>query len=250
MDDPPPTHSRPRHGRASVKGIARHLAALFVLLMVLPYVAEKLAGASTGPSAATLLQRAALTPAQVGSGYETREYPNYTALSVPTLDFCGGTFASERMRTDRLQLIYVNGAIRRGGPLGWAPVNRTPVISNELVHYRPGGASQAYAEALSVESRCHAAPQLISSRSKPRFLESVTPLVTRGGFPETVAFASDVTDTRGVVTRAYLAYQFDGDFLSAVYVRAVGSRRAAFKAFVTDVQNSARNLLKTVPRAR
>jgi hypothetical protein len=68
--------------------------------------------------------------------------PSGNLTSQPTLDLCNGTFASERLRTARLQVVSVDGSGNTS-------------LSTEAVLYRnPTAAAQAFAELRLVRANC------------------------------------------------------------------------------------------------
>ena len=81
------------------------------------------------------VDRVVLRAAQIGPGTITREIPQGREVDgVNTLDLCGQTFRSEKMRVARVQLSWIRNT--GGGPF----------LSNEVVAYKPGGAAQAMRE--------------------------------------------------------------------------------------------------------
>ena len=94
------------------------------------------------PNLAKLL----LTPSQVGPGYRLVQRPDgHGVKGIVTLDMCGYRFASEKLRTNRLQVNYVHPGT-------------SVTLSNEIVTYQPGGATQALEEVAYAASHCPTAP--------------------------------------------------------------------------------------------
>src|SRR3954468_22748846 len=88
------------------------------------------------------LKKLVLQPGQVGGGYKSKTIPMGTRVNGQvTLDLCGRTFKSERLRKARLQIFLTH----RG---------HLPGVSNEVVRYAPGGAQQALAETDKAVATC------------------------------------------------------------------------------------------------
>jgi hypothetical protein len=110
--------------------------------------------ASTSPSArvptdpsAKALGSIVVSQADVASSLSVELLPHGNQVSgQPTLDLCNGTFASEKLRRARLQVVAVD-------PQG------TAVLSTEAVLYaNPAAADQAMAELKSTAASCPARP--------------------------------------------------------------------------------------------
>lgn len=226
-------------------------AGVLLALLVLPFLLEIVGVWSPTPSDQTVLQRVALTASQVGPGYRAGLQSNGVSLTVPTLNLCGKSFASERLRSARLQMSYVNGPIQRLRN-GWRPANRTPVISNEVVKYGTGGAQLAVHELKSLLADCPASPHLLADgpTGLGRFSESLTPLVVPGTLPSTVAFADHIAGAGEFATVNYYVFQFDGDFMSGLYVSPIGRRAAALHALLAEAPKVAANLSRSVTPAQ
>lgn len=93
------------------------------------------------PGGPSPLEAILLRPDDIGPGVAQREIPGGRGLSRPTLDLCDGTFRSEAMRTDRIQVVFTDR-------------NDRTVVSNEVVAYRPGGAERAYEELRLLVGHC------------------------------------------------------------------------------------------------
>lgn len=151
-----------------------------------------------------------LTPADVGPGTSMTLVPGGRALSGAngvTLDFCGDTFPSEKLRVDRVQAQYA-------GPAGTA--------SNEFVRYDPGGADAAFKEITKAVSTCGTGYQdatgAVSNIQRPSGLRGLAPHHT------VVSFEQQVSG-QGTAHLFWVTcvYQFDGDFFSGVYVYSADS---------------------------
>jgi hypothetical protein len=160
--------------------------------------------ASSSPTAASPLEAIVLRPADIGPGVAQREIPGGRSLSQPTLDLCNGTFASESLRTDRIQVLFTD------------PGGRV-FLSNEVVSYQPGGAEQAYGELRALVGRCRT-PYPVSggSASRIRFGPRDTRLQDRQ-FVATALFS--FREGPGRVWSAAV-YQFVGEDFSGVYTYA------------------------------
>jgi hypothetical protein len=96
-------------------------------------------------SAAPKLDKIVLRPGQVGAGYKLVMRSDGRCLQgCVTLDLCGSNFPSEKLRTARLQVNY--------------RLTGKPVVSNEVVTYRPGGAAQALREITHAATHCPTGP--------------------------------------------------------------------------------------------
>src|SRR5262249_16256548 len=77
------------------------------------------------------LSKIILSGSQVGSGYKLTTFPfGNSFIGEPTLDLCGGSYASETLRTGRLQVRYTHPG-------------KAVAVSNEVVTYAGTGAQQA-----------------------------------------------------------------------------------------------------------
>src|SRR5262249_40745995 len=89
---------------------------------------------TTGPN----LSRVVLAGSQVGAGYKLTNFPfGNSFIGEPTLDLCGSAYASESLRTGRLQVRYTHPG-------------KAVAVSNEVVTYAGAGAQQALQEVTSV----------------------------------------------------------------------------------------------------
>lgn len=168
------------------------------------------ASAATAAVMATPAQTVAgvvLRPAQVAPDVTLKRLPggNQVAGQV-TLDLCGYTFHSEALRVARLQVAYTRGA--------------TPVVSNEVVAYKPGGAASALHELRTAIANCPAGYVSSKVRGIGQLKNSITRLSVPGSLPGTVAILDRITQKLNGKTAqfdAILVFQARQDVLSAVY---------------------------------
>ena len=173
------------------------------------------AGSSASKSAAPLpaggsLEPYLLAPADVGPATSMTLVPGGRTLSGAdgvTLDFCGDTFASEKLRVERVQAQY-------DGPAGTA--------SNEFVRYEPGGADAALNEIKKAVSTCGTGYQdatgAVSHIQQPSGFAGLAARHVVVSFEQQVGGQS--------LARSFwvtCVYQFDGDFFSGVYVYSADS---------------------------
>jgi hypothetical protein len=174
-----------------------------------------------------------LKSAQVGPGFAGGVVPGgRTVAGQVTLNLCDQTFASERLRTDRLQVEYLHS-----GP--------DLLVSNELIGYRPGGTRTAMSEIALVASRCPSRPQPPTVANKPTLRYRLQRLQIAGLLPGYVAVRIQVSEIfHGKPRITYVLfsiYQARGRVLSAVYARSPDVSLAEKAAEGAAVQ-SARNL--------
>ncbi len=124
------------------------------------YVAPRTAWSKYGPifaaSARTFrllpvpnLSRIVLTGSQIGSGYKLEAYPfGNSIIGEATLDLCGASYPSEILRTGRLQVRYAHSG-------------KGLTVSNEVVTYVPGGATEALKEVTEVANACAKTPAVL-----------------------------------------------------------------------------------------
>ena len=131
------------------------------------------------------------------------------AANQATLDFCNYAYTSEKLRTARVQVEY-EGA------------NSIPV-GNEFVRYRAGGTASGFAELQKAVASCPA-----TSQSNGVTYSLVQRAATNQALvPHQLVLSYQVFDTTGGIGLPWqaVAYQFDGDYFSGVYV--YGASRAA-----------------------
>lgn len=131
------------------------------------------------------------------------------AVHQATLDFCNYAYTSEKLRQARVQVEY-EGA------------NSVPV-GNEFVHYRAGGSASGFAELQKAVTNC---PPTSQSNGVTYSLVQRAP-ADRSLVPHQLVLSYQVFDTTGGIGLPWqaVAYQFDGDYFSGVYV--YGASRAA-----------------------
>lgn len=165
---------------------------------------------STSTSSSPSASAAAVTPAslaitaqELGTGWQEKTIPGGTQVSGQvTLDLCGGGYASEGLRTARMQVAFKHGPA---------------MISNEVVQYRTGGARMAYEELKQRVAQCPAKPVTMPEAGAPRVRWHLTPIHVRGvAAPLSVSVRATVA-FKGKTHSALFIYQFAGDWLSAVY---------------------------------
>jgi hypothetical protein len=158
---------------------------------------------SPGPN----LSHIVLSGSQVGSGYKLGNFPfGNSFIGEPTLDLCGGSYASETLRTGRLQVRYTHPG-------------HAVAVSNEVVTYAGTGAQQALAEVTSVAKSCAQKPVVLRSGTVTETYK-VSPL-TDSRLPDgSVVVKLEITATDGkkkVKQTGVAVYQVRGNTLSGVY---------------------------------
>jgi len=131
------------------------------------------------------------------------------AVHQATLDFCNYSYTSEKLRAARVQVEY-EGA------------NSIPV-GNEFVRYRAGGTASGFAELQKAVATCPATSQ--SNGVTYSLVQRAA--VNQALVPHQLVLSYQVFDTTGGIGLPWqaVAYQFDGDYFSGVYV--YGASRAA-----------------------
>ena len=180
------------------------------------------------------LSHVVLSAAQVGAGYKVTSFPfGNSIIGEPTLDLCGASYASESLRTGRLQVRYT-----RPG--------KSVSVSNEVVTYAAGGAQQALAEVESVATSCARKPVVLTAGTATETFR-LSPLDDPKLPAGSVAVKVRITVVNGkkqVTETGVAVYQINGDTLSGVYTfigkgtTFVDAERIAFHA----AEQSARNL--------
>jgi hypothetical protein len=168
------------------------------------------ASAAAGAIVASPAQTVAhvvLAPSQVAPDVTLKQLPggNQVAGQV-TLDLCGFTFRTEALRLARLQVAYA-----RGG---------TPLISNEVVAYKPGGAAAALRELGTAIAHCPAGYVSSSVRGMGQLKNSIEHVRAPGLLPGSIAIVDRITEKlNGKTLRfdAVLVFQARRDVLSGVY---------------------------------
>jgi hypothetical protein len=210
------------------RAAALAFAALVVAGAAGGWLATSQSDAST-PSPAALILKAS----QVGPGYRSTTIPDGSQVTGQvTLDLCYYTFASENLRTARLQAAYIK-------------TTAFPEISNEVVAYKAGGTAEAMAELLHAAKACPSTPRTGPTAGEQ---QPVTFHLTRLTEPHLLSqyLALRVVGTGTVngkqkTATEFVIYQINGSVLSGIY--AFGTNSAATLALaVHAAQQSARNL--------
>jgi hypothetical protein len=170
--------------------------------------------AAAGLNAAPPLLSIVLRPAQVGSGYRIALIPGGDRVrGQVSLDLCGQSFASEKLRVARLQVAYAH----RG---------KVPQLSNEVVRYRRGGAGQAMNELRHVATHCPKRPVTGPLKGVGPLRYRLTRVSDRRllkPYVAVVMHATGLISGKHVKIAAFLAYQIRGEVLSAVYTDGTGA---------------------------
>jgi hypothetical protein len=186
------------------RGSGRLLAAAVALTLTAVVAGTAVAAAPVS------LDSVILRASQVGPGYVRSTIPGGRAVrGQVTLDFCGGGYATEALRSRRFQAVYG----KQGSGL---------VLSNEVVRYQPGGARKALAE---VARHIDSCPKTaVASASTPGATEryvSVGVIHDPGLLGGSIAVKSTIEYTyKGKKRRDSVVaiYQRHGDYFSGVYV--------------------------------
>jgi hypothetical protein len=189
------------------------------------------AAAATGSVAASPAQKVArvvLRASQVAADVELKRFPggNQVAGQV-TLDLCGYTFRTEALRLARLQVAYARASL--------------PLVSNEVVAYKAGGAASALRELRTAIAHCP--PGYVTSRVRGtgQLKNSIRHISVPGALPGSIAILDRITQKlNGKITRfdAILVFQARHDVLSGVY----GYGQAQLALTRHAAAQSARNL--------
>lgn len=147
----------------------------------------------------------AVTVAELGSGWQERLLPGGDQVQGQvTLDLCGGDYPSEALRDARHQIAMKRGQLQ---------------LSNEVVRYRSGGAEQAYGELKRRLSTCPKTPVTMPEAGGIRARWTLTRLANDPSWlPETLAVRGTVA-AQGHTSTSVGIYEFDGDWLAAVYTQ-------------------------------
>jgi hypothetical protein len=147
-----------------------------------------------------------LTGSDVGKGFKRKPFPGGTSvIGETTLDLCNQNFPSEGLRTSRMQVHYAYGS---GFP-----------ISNEVVAYAAGGATQALNEVKTAATACSAAT-ITRIQGSNRVSFHTTPITVSGLPAGSVAVQLHVVvESAGkTVTEDGVAiYMVRGNILSGIY---------------------------------
>jgi hypothetical protein len=185
---------------------------------------------SRDPSA-PLLVDLIVSDADVGPSLDVVGMQGGNGLSQPTLDLCDGTYASESMRTARLQVYAVDA-------------QRQPALSTEAVLYSSGaGTTTAFSELTEIAAAC--------KDGATRFLPAPDGSWPQVATVERLAFAFDTTDPGGETTRSVAVYLRRGRALLGVYFSHADAPTAVVegKTAIPDIVNIFANRLAKVPVA-
>lgn len=159
--------------------------------------------ASTGP-----LDRYLLAPSNFGAQARMVLINDGRAVDPDngvTLDFCNYDYKSEALRSQRVQVQYVNG---------------NPEASNEFVRYRSGGAASAFAELKKAVASCP--PSFQEGDGTASHIEQIQAAKGLATNHVVLTFSVTTSGFGGAQTLWTTAvYQFDGDFFSGLYVYGV-----------------------------
>ena len=176
-------------------------------------VAEFQRATGTAATAAdtALLARVVLAAREVGRGYQRSVIPGGKVVQGEiTLDFCDKSYASESLRTARLQVAFD----AKGGK---------PGLSNEVVTYSEGGARQAMAELRKAVASCRNGAVASPAKGVTHLTRQVHTVKGHGLLPGAIAVVETdraVVKGKRVTERIAAVYQVRGNVLSGVY--AVG----------------------------
>lgn len=179
------------------------------------------------------LSHIVLSGSQVGAGYKLGTFPfGNSFIGEPTLDLCGGSYASESLRTGRLQVRYIHPG-------------KAVAVSNEVVTYADAGAQQALQEVTSVAKSCARKPVVLRSGSVSETYK-VSPLSDPKLPAGSVAVKLEITASNGkkkVTQTGVAVYQVRGNTLSGVYTFVgkgttfADAQRIAFHAAEQSMRN-------------
>jgi hypothetical protein len=185
------------------------------------------------------LSHVVLSGAQVGTGYKLQTFPfGNSFIGEPTLDLCAGSYASETLRTGRLQVRYTHAGM-------------APSVSNEVVTYASGGAQQALQEVGNVARSCARRPVVLKSGAASETFR-VTPITDPRLPAGSIAVKLNITSVNGkkrVDQTGIAIYQVKGNTLSGVYTFVskgttfAEAQRVAFHAAEQSAHNLGSNSL-------
>jgi hypothetical protein len=160
------------------------------------------AKALTAATAQTLVSHAVIGNGDLGTGWSGALIKDGGTLNDATLDYCGKTFPSDKLRLARNQTLLSS---------------RTTTVSNEIAAYSAGGTTQAYRELEAVARSCDGST---FSHDGNTYRVSVESLPTDPSWgPTALALKSTIADlTHPSDSYAdYTVYIIDGDLLAAIY---------------------------------
>lgn len=210
----------------------RRLVALGVVALAAG-VASAWVAADRSSASSVNLGAIVLKPSQVGEGYRGTVIPGGQKVAGQvTLDVCYYAFASEALRTARLQVLYAKSA-------------SAPTISNEVVTYGGNGAASALQEIRQAVKDCPATPRKGPAAGEQQpvtwHLTSLTEPNLTTDYVAVRANVSGVVNGKPRSATSFAIYEFSGNVMSGVY--GYGTNPAATLALtVHAAQQSARNL--------
>lgn len=187
--------------------------------------------AASQPNLAKLVLKAS----SVGRGYVLMHRPDGVGTAQRTLDLCGTTnYPSEALRQNRLQVDYGNSKI----PLG---------LSNEVVTYKSGGATQAMREVAVHAKTCPNKP--IAFEGQPPLVYHFTRVTDSKLLSGYLAYRIDISGKikgKAVAAVRYAIYQRFGNVLSGVYSYALapGVPTGVQEAFVLHAAEASAKALR------
>jgi hypothetical protein len=184
------------------------------------------AGGALLASPAQTVAGVVLTPSQVAPDVSLKRLPGGDQVAGQvTLDLCGYTFHTEALRVARRQVAYI-----RAGE---------PVISNEVVAYKPGGAAGALRELRAAIAQCPAGYVSSKVKGMGQLKNAIRHIAVPGVLPGSIAVIDRITEKLNGKTRrfdAILVFQARHDVLSGVYGYALAqlplARHAAAQSAV------------------
>lgn len=185
---------------------------------------SKPSSSSSSSSSPSSTVSSPLTPFAITAAQANQADPNLPVTEEPalsptsltgsegaTLDVCGDAFPSESLRTQRLQVAFIDS-------------QQHPAGSNELVRYKSAAAAmQAYQELKAAVADC----------TKPWTLSQVQVAPADGQLlPQQVIISGQAPQTRinGIPIWSCFIWQFRGDMLTAVYVNRMNRDQAVHVA--------------------
>jgi hypothetical protein len=197
--------------------------------------------AAPQPSGTTALSAVVLQPAQVGLGYRLQERSDsHCVQRCVTLDLCGFTFKSEKLRTGRLQVNYLR--------------KRSLSLSNEVVSYRSGGTRAALDELDRAVATCPRTPVPSTVQGFGPVTYRLTRLTDNKLLPGYVALRMHVSgkaNGKTISGTTVAVYQTEGAVLSGVYTELGPDSTAAsqVRSALHAAEASAANLKRAAKRA-
>jgi hypothetical protein len=190
-----------------------------LILLVLGLVLAATAQASPATDVASVL----LKPAQVGSGYAVRKSAGWNKVQGQvTLDLCGKQFASESLRVAREQVAY-------------QAAGKQPLLSNEVVAYRNGGAVKALTEVRNAVATCPSGWTSSPLQAIAREKSTISVLHPAGLLPGSYAFVQHLSvqernSSKIEEVTSVVVFQQRNGVLSAVYSASLSSKSLALRA--------------------